>query len=82
MYMFCLLQNRARQTTNGDWSCIVWIVFDMQISLILKIQSISVKKSSCENLSLLAEAKCHAVWKMIVPVVCFGGRVLRETYQS
>ena len=41
----------------------------MQFSLILKIQSISVKKSSCENLSLLAEAKCHTVWKMIVWIV-------------
>ena len=38
----------------------------MQISLILKIQSLYVWKSSYENFSLLAEAKCHAVWKMIV----------------
>ena len=31
----------------------------MQISLILKTQSISVQESSCENASLLAEAKIY-----------------------
>ena len=33
----------------------------MQISLILKFNHYL-----CENFGLLAEAKCHAVWKMIV----------------
>ena len=47
---------------------IVGFLFDMQISLILKIQSLSVWKSSCENFCLLAEAKYHAVWKMIVVI--------------
>ena len=49
-------------------SVLVGFLSDMQISLILKIQSISVWKSSCENFCLLAEAKCHAFWKMIVCV--------------
>ena len=47
-------------------SVFVDFLFDMQISLILKIQSLYVWKLSCENFSLLAEAKCHTVWKMIV----------------
>ena len=35
--MFCLLLNRARHTLNAIGHCIVWFVFDMQISLRLKI---------------------------------------------
>ena len=45
---------------------LVGFLFDMQISLILKTHSIAVHESSCENTSLLVEAKCHAVWKMVV----------------
>ena len=36
--VFCLLQNRARHTSNVVGHCIVWFLFDMQISLILKIK--------------------------------------------
>ena len=50
----------------------------MQISLILKIQSLSVWTSSCENYSLLAEAKCHVrclendgIFKIVLLVVIF-----------
>ena len=64
--MFCLLQNGAQHTPNAIGHCIVWFVFDMQISLILKIQSLSLLWSLCENFRPLAEAKCQAVWKMIV----------------
>ena len=63
---FFLLQNRARHTPNAIGHCIVYIVFDMLISLRLKIQSLSLLWSSCENFRPLAEAKCHTVWKMIV----------------
>ena len=64
--VFCLLQNHARHTPNAIGYCIVYFVFDMLISLILKIQSLSLLWSSCENFRPLAEAKCHTVWKMIV----------------
>ena len=64
--MFCLLQNGARHTPNTIGHCTVWFVFDMQISLILKIQSLSLLWSLCENFRPLAEVKCHAVWKIIV----------------
>ena len=39
--VFCLLQNRARYTLNVIGRCIVWFVFDMQIELIMIIQSLS-----------------------------------------
>ena len=52
--------------TKCDWSLYIWFVFDTLISLRLKIQSLSLLWSSCENFRLLAEAKCHTVWKMIV----------------
>ena len=45
---------------------LVYFVFDMLISWRLKIQSLSLLWSSCENFRPLAEAKCHTVWKMIV----------------
>ena len=64
--VFCLLQNCARYTSNAIGHCIVYFVFDMLISLRLKIQSLSLLWSSCENFRSLAEAKCHTVWKMIV----------------
>ena len=64
--MFCLLQNGARHTLNVIGHCIGRFLFDMQISLILKIQSLSLLWSSCENFRPLAEAKFHAVWKIIV----------------
>ena len=64
--VFCLLQNRALDTLNVIGHCIVWFLFDMHISLRLKIQSLSLLWSSCENFRPLDEAKCHAVWKMIV----------------
>ena len=59
---------RNTHQTHSEYvvSVLVGFLFDMQISLIWKIQSLSVWKSSCEKFSLLAEAKCHAVWKMIV----------------
>ena len=64
---------KSWRKTHAPNALCVWLVsvlvdflFDMQLSLILKIQSLSVWKSSCENFSLLAEAKCHTVWKMIV----------------
>ena len=38
----------------------------MQISLRLKIQSLALLWSSCENFRPLAEAKCQTVWKTIV----------------
>ena len=66
--MFCKIFKKYTQ--NALWIRLVIVLvgflFDMHISLILKIQSLSVWKLSCENFSLLAEAKCHAVWKMIV----------------
>ena len=40
-YVFCLLQIYALHTLNVIGHCIVWFLFDMQISLILKIQSLS-----------------------------------------
>ena len=41
-------------------------LFDMQISLRLKIQSFSVSRASFENFTLLVEVECSAVWKMVV----------------
>ena len=38
--MYCLLQNHARHTLNAISHCSVKFVFDMQISLRLKIQSL------------------------------------------
>ena len=64
--VFCLLQNCARYTSNAIGHCIVYFVFDMLISLRLKIQSLSLLWSPCENFRPLAEAKCHTLWKMIV----------------
>ena len=55
------LRNTHRTHTNYYW-LVYWLaLFDVQISLILNIQSISV----CENFSLLNEVKCH-VLKIIV----------------
>ena len=60
----------------------------------MRIQSISGKKSSCENFSLLAEVKCHAVWKMIVDIIsilpvnkpigpdCISHRMLKSTIHT
>ena len=66
----CFVKSCKKYTPNAHCvrlvSVLVDFLFDMQISLILKIQSLSVWKLSCENISLLAEAKCHTVWKMIV----------------
>ena len=67
--VFCLQQNRARHTLNAIGHCIVWFVFDVQISLRSKIQSLSLLWSLCKNFRPLAEAKCHAVWQMIVPSI-------------
>ena len=39
--VFCLLQNRAQHTLNAIGHYIVMFVFDMQISLRLKIISLS-----------------------------------------
>ena len=68
VHVFCKILKKY--TSNALWirlvSVLVDFLFDMQISLILKIQSLYVWKSSCENFSLLAAAKCHIVWKMIV----------------
>ena len=58
--------------TKCDWSLYFWFVFDMVISLRLKIQSLSLLWSSCENFRPLAEAKCHTVWKMIVVGPCWN----------
>ena len=67
---------------NARWirfvSVFVGFPFDMQISLILKIQSLSVWKSSCENFRLLAEAKRHTVWKMIVYGCWFDSILSRD----
>ena len=41
-------------------------LFYMQRSLSLKIQSISLLKTKCEDVSLRAEVKYHIVWKLIV----------------
>ena len=57
--------------------CIVWFVSDIQISLRVKIQSLSLLLSSCENFRPLAEAKCHVVWKMIVNAKSPNGSVVR-----
>ena len=58
----CVLFTTKPCSTNTHWMhCIVWFVFDMQISLILKIQSLSLLWSIP-----LIEAKCHAVGKIIV----------------
>ena len=66
----------TKYTPNALWkrlvSVLVGFLFDIQISLILKIQSLSVWTSSCENFGLLAEAKCHTVWKMIVLYKSYG----------
>ena len=85
-YVFCLLLNRARHTLHSIGHCIVLInfVFDM-LSFRLKIQSLSLLCSSCENSRPLAEAKCHTVtvWKMIVDE-CYGltivGRIVNMVY--
>ena len=59
VHMFGKSSRNTHQThTERDWSVIVCPLFDMQISLILKIQSISDLKSSCEICSLFAEANC------------------------
>ena len=44
--------------------CINWLSVWYLQTLSLKIQSISVFKSSCENFSLFFEAKCLTVWKI------------------
>ena len=71
VHVFCKIWRKY--SSNAHWwrlvSVLAGFLFDIQISLILKIQSIYVYKSSWENLSLLAEAKRHAVWKMIGPVI-------------
>lgn len=41
-------------------------LFDMQISLSLKIQSIPYLKTKCEDFSLRAEVMYQIVWKLIV----------------
>ena len=61
------LEILTERTRNTIGQCIGWLLFDMLISFNLKKQSISVKKLTCKNIRLLAEAKCHAVWNMIVP---------------
>ena len=62
-----------KYTPKAQWirlvSVLVGLLFGMRISLILKIQSISIYESLCENSCLLDEAKCHTVWKMIVSFV-------------
>ena len=67
---------------NAIGHFIVCFVFDMLISLRLKIQSLSLLWSSCENFRPLAEAKCHTVWKMIVVVVCMLSYFNRERFAS
>ena len=63
VHVFCKILKKY--TPNALWirlvSVLVGFLFDMQISLILKFNHYL-----CENFGLLAEAKCHAVWKMIV----------------
>ena len=53
--VFCLLQNRAQHTLNVISHCIVRFAVDMRISLRLKMQSLSLLGSSCDNFRPLAE---------------------------
>ena len=70
-------RNTHRTHTEYDWS-VYWLAF----CLICRFDPINIsKRSSCENFSLLAEAKCHAVGKMTTDQsysVCVRGVFLKD----